>query len=282
MRKAQKWAETQCILGENPLWDVNHQHYLWEDIEDGAVYESEKQGTFERIYKGLLVGGFTLQSDGSLLLFREADIIRLEQDGTERPLTSFFDEGSTRFNDVQADPRGRVYAGTIGKDKENGGVFRYDLDGSSKLMFRGTGCSNGMGFTTDQKTFYWTCSTRKKIFAFDYDIDSGDLTNERLFYTCDDEEGTPDGMCVDAENFIWTTRWGGSRVRKISPEGKVVEDISVPTNAVSSCCFGGKNLTDLFITTYGGKKPDQDAGDVYILKDAGKGQEEYRSSLFLD
>ena len=81
-----------------------------------------------------------------------------------------------RFNDVIADPSGRVFAGTIGEHPK-GGLYRLDLDGTITKMFDGTGCSNGMGFSPDTKTFYWTCSTTRRIFQFDFDAESGALSN---------------------------------------------------------------------------------------------------------
>ena len=87
----------------------------------------------------LQVGGFTLEADGALALFRVDDLVRLSDDGRCTRFVTFKDEGSERFNDVTADPRGRVFAGTIGRSETSGGVFRYDPDGSSRLLFRGTG-----------------------------------------------------------------------------------------------------------------------------------------------
>ena len=155
-------AKEHCELGENPLWDSHDETLYWTDVLQGRLhrYDSIHQ-RFEVIYEGEKVGGFTLQIDGSLLLFRVEDIAVLCRDGRVDVLQSFYDSGSERFNDVIADPEGRVFAGTIGKTPTSGGLFRLDPDGSMTLFFRGSGVANGIGFSSDLRTFYWTCSTRK-------------------------------------------------------------------------------------------------------------------------
>ena len=216
-----------------------------------------------------MVGGFTLEADGMLLLFRVNDLARFNPaNGDCQPVRKFTDPGMQRFNDVMADPAGRVYAGTIGKDKESGGLFRFDPDGGSKLLFRGTGCSDRMGLSPDGRTFYWTCSTTNRIFAFDYDPASGELANRRVFYAATaDDEGTCDGLCVDAEGHLWSARWDGHRLRRHAPDGQVVAEISVPASRVTSCCFGGDKLQTLYITSARGETDPGycEAGSVFTL-----------------
>lgn len=264
-------VSTRNQLGENPLWDAGRQTLFWTDITAGELHAWREGMTKERpIYTGPMVGGFTFEADGMLLLFRVNDLARFNPaNGECQPVRKFTDPGMQRFNDVMADPAGRVYAGTIGKDKDSGGLFRFDPDGSAKLLFRGTGCSNGMGLSPDGKTFYWTCSTTNKIFAFDYDAASGELANRRLFYTAAaEDEGTCDGLCVDAEGYLWSARWDGHRLRRHAPDGKVVAEISVPASRVTSCCFGGDDLQTLFITSARGETDPGycEAGSVFALE----------------
>lgn len=245
-----------CQLGENPLWDARRQTFFWTDIDAGELHAwHEPTGRHRRIYQGPPVGGFTLESDGALLLFRVTDIARFDpESGETRPVRTFTDKGTARFNDVFADPAGRVYAGTIGKDAQSGGLFRFDLDGSVHLLFRGTGVSNGMGISPDGKTFYWTCSTTNHIFAFDYDAATGALANRRIFYAANtEEEGTCDGLCVDADGTLWSARWDGHSIRHHAADGKVLSEIAVPASRATSCCFGGADGKKLFITSARGE-----------------------------
>jgi D-xylonolactonase len=276
---------SRCNLGEGPFWDEARQTLLWTDIDAGELFSwHQPTGETRRIYQGDPVGGFTLEVDGALALFRVRDIARLELETgnlTVRPFSS--DEGMKRFNDVTADFHGRVFAGTIGKDTESGGLHRFDPDGSSRLLFRGTGVANGMGFSPDGRTFYWTCSTTGKIFAFDYEPSTGALSRRRVFFACGPGEGAPDGLCVDRKGFVWSARWDGSCVVRHDPVGsRIVEKIAVPAPFVTSCCFGGPESRDLFITTarQGEKDPASPAGGVFTVATEAAGPPQRLSQLF--
>ncbi|MFN9025554.1 MAG: SMP-30/gluconolactonase/LRE family protein, partial [Akkermansiaceae bacterium] len=161
---------SHCQLGENPLWHGRSQCLYWTDIGAGTIHRLHPEtGGHEVLYVGVPVGGFTFQTNGSLLLFRVDDLALLHPDGRVSVLLHYSDEGLERFNDVIADPEGRVFAGSIGTDNESGGLYRVDLDGNITCLWRGTGCSNGMGFTPDLKVFYRTCSTTRRSFRYTYD-----------------------------------------------------------------------------------------------------------------
>lgn len=280
-------ANYHCACGENPLWDERRQMVYWTDIPNGRLYRWDyRTGAHERFYSdpaGKPIGGFTLQADGALLLFGHNTICRLDPDSGElTTLVRDFEEGVDRFNDVIADPRGRVFAGTMGPDGVSGGLYRVDLDGSITCLFRGTGCSNGMGFSPDLKLFYWTDSTAKRIFRFDYDFRTGELSNRREFLAVPESEGTPDGMTTDSEGCVWSARWDGCAVYRYSPAGEQVGKIGFPVAKVSSVIFGGTDLGELFVTTAGGEEgsatPD---GTLYRVKVAARGLPEFRSRVMV-
>lgn len=277
-------APTRCQLGEGPLWDARRQVLFWSDIERGEIFAWSDAGqSHSCIYRGDPVGGFTLEEDGALALFRVNDIARFDPDSGDLKTKAFTDEGMRRFNDVTADPRGRVFAGTIGKDDLSGGLFRFDPDGSSRLLFRGTGVSNGMDFSPDGRTFYWTCSTTGKIFAFDYDLESGALSGSRVFYACEPAEGVPDGLCVDDHGNVWSARWeGGCIVGHKADDGRVFTSINVPAARVTSCCFGGGENDRMFITT--ARTPDEQpagiAGALFATRTGFSGAPVFNSRLF--
>jgi len=272
-----------CELAENPLWHAEKNCVYWTDITAGKLHRFQfASGWHEVIYAGPMVGGFTLQANGELLLFRENDIAMLHTGNIVDVAFKFNDDGATRFNDVIADPEGRVFAGTIGRNETSGGLYRMDRDGKLTLLFRGTGVSNGMGFSPDLQTFYWTCSTRRCIFAFDYDRATGGLSGERVFYQATEEEGIPDGMTVDTNGHVWSARWDGFAIMHHEPNGRIMEKFSLPVAKVSSLCFAGPELDEFFITTAGGGYGVQgEDGTTYRWKPGVKGRPEFRSRVRL-
>lgn len=243
-------TDFSCQLAENPLWDAARNCIYWTDIVGGKLHKLDlATRQCQEIYQGPTVGGFTLQENGDLLLFRVRDIATLERNGRLTVKCSLSEEGMVRFNDVVADPGGAVFAGTIGETNTSGGLYRLDRGGEFKSLFRGTSCSNGMGFSPDQRTFYWTCSTTRQIFQFDYDPSSGEISNRRLFHRVEDKNEIPDGLAVDAEGCLWSARWGGSQIVRYDPGGSVIGRIEFPVPEVSSLCFAGPGLNEIFVTT---------------------------------
>jgi D-xylono/L-arabinono-1,4-lactonase len=290
MRVIEPVANYHCVTGENPLWRAAEGRIYWEDIETGRLFRAEHvraqhdAAQHECFYRGDKLGGFTFQADGSLLLFEADRIARLTPDGERRVLKSGFDPAMERFNDVIADPEGRVFAGTIGTSDQNGGLFCVERDGSARLLWRGTGCANGMAFTPDGRGLYWTCSTTRRIYLSDYDRATGALTDRRLFYAAPGPEGIPDGLSVDEQGHVWTTRWDGHAIYRLSPQAEVVERIELPVAKVSSIAFGGPDLDVAYVTTAGGTGTAAGGaeGTLYRITGLGvRGQAEHLSRVMV-
>ena len=234
-------------IGENPLWHQEMGKLFFVDIPAGTVYSYDPAKRDCSVFSQTRVtGGFTLQQDGSLLLFQDGRIATLAFDGTLRQVASDQCPGNDRFNDVIADPEGRVYAGAMGG---NGRLLRYDLDGTVTEVADGFGCPNGMGFTPDLRGMYFTDSPSRKIYHFDYDRKTGNLSNRRTFAEIPLDEGLPDGMTVDAEGYVWSAIWFGGRLKRYAPDGGWDRDVFLPVKQVSSVTFGGPDLADIYITT---------------------------------
>jgi D-xylonolactonase len=284
MSKLELIANYHCQVGENPLWDEREGRLYWADIESGRLFRVDhRSGEHECFYRApTMIGGFTFQVDGSLLLFEVDRIAILGKDGKTREVAAGIDSDMVRFNDVVADPEGRVFAGTIGKNNEVGGLYRVDRGGAVTLLWKGTGCANGMGFSPDLRRFYWTCSTTRVIYVTDYERSTGALSNRRDFYRAALDEGIPDGMTVDRNGDVWTARWGGSAALRLSSSGRLLETLKVPVPNVSSVAFGGPLLDTLYVTTAGGRVDDDAAdGALYRIKVATPGTVEHRSRIQL-
>lgn len=277
-------ANYQCRIAENPLWNERDGKLYWEDIDTGRLFRVDHASLeHECFYEGPVIGGFTFQEDGTLLLFEADRIVRLDPETKKRTvLCEGIDPDMQRFNDVIADPEGRVFAGSIGQNDESGGLYRVERDGSIEVMWKGTGCSNGMGFSVDLRRFYWTCSTTNTIFVADYDRKRGSLENRRVFYTAPSSEGTPDGLTIDDRDLMITARWGGSSLLWMTPAAEIVGRIDFPVARVSSVSFGGPELDTLYVTTAGGR-PDSEGpdGSLYRVRVEARGRPEFRSKILL-
>ena len=277
-------ANYRCEVGENPLWDEREGRLYWVDIDTGRLFRVDHEsGEHECFYRGSeKIGGFTCQEDGSLLLFEVDRIAVLGKDGRRRVITEHIDGDMVRFNDAIADPEGRVFAGSIGKTDQSGGLYRIDRDGSIAVVWKGTGCANGMGFSPDLQHFYWTCSTTYAIYVADYQRETGVLSNRRIFHRAPREHGIPDGMTVDRLGRVWSARWDGSTVLCLDTQGDVLERVVLPVSRVSSAAFGGPKLDTLYVTTAGGTWGDNEAdGTLYRFKVPVPGTSEFRSRVRL-
>lgn len=280
-------ADYACQTGEGCLWHPDERKLYWLDIPPGRLFCYDPDaGRHGKVLDtdGDPIGGFTIQEDGALLLFMGRGSVRLWKDGE---LTTVIDdipgEEGSRFNDVMADTRGRVFCGTMPTPNGKlGTLYRLDVDGSVTPLLHDIGVSNGMGFTPDRSQLYYTDSAAHNIYLFDYDAETGDLTNQRVFVTVPEEDGIPDGMTVDAEGCVWSAHWDGSRMTRYRPDGVVDRVVSFPTKKVSCVTFGGNDYTDVYVTTAGGDNKEengQHAGALFRLRLGVRGVPECRSRI---
>jgi len=276
----------ECEIGENPLWHPLEKKLYWVDITKGRIFRFDPvSGKHEMCYEGVPVGGFTIQKDGALLLFRTKGEVVIWRNGkTTKVIKEIPEERKHRFNDVIADPAGRVFCGTYSDEGKPGRLYRLDTDGSITKVLDNIGCSNGMGFTPDRKQMYYTDSrVVKTIYIFNYDVKTGGISNQKVFAKVPAEEDAgPDGMTVDAEGYIWSAHWGSWCVVRLNPQGVEVQRIIFPAREVSSVTFGGEDYTDMYITTAGAgdkKQNGPDAGALFRVKSKVKGVPEFLSQI---
>lgn len=290
MSALERVADTHNETGEGPLWHPEEECLYWVDIPPGHLYRYDPAADdHERVYEtpdGSPLGGYTIEGDDALLLFTDDGRVRRFEPGDDEaePVTQI--DADTRFNDVIADPEGRIFAGTMPGEDELGDLYRFDTDGTAELVVEDVDIANGMGFTGDLETFYFTESEARQIYVFDYDRASGDLSNRRTFLETPDGDGVPDGMTVDSEGYVWSARWDGGRVVRYDTDADAVDEIPVPARKVSSVTFGGPEYTDLYVTTAladGDRSTEgEGAGALFRYPDVGvEGVPEFRSGLSL-
>ncbi|WP_049955092.1 SMP-30/gluconolactonase/LRE family protein [Halostagnicola larsenii] len=252
MTTIERIADTRAGTGEGPLWHPEENALYWVDIPAGLLYRYDPEtGENTVAYEtddGSPLGGFTIEEDGSLLLFEHGLVCRWKPQSTEaEPIIRV--DADTRFNDVIADPEGRVFCGTMPGENDLGDLYRVDPDGSVRIVIEDVDIPNGMGFSSDLETFYFTESEANRIDTFDYDRDTGEISNRQPFVETPTDDGVPDGLTVDEDGFVWSARWNGNRIVRYDSDGTAVAEIELPARKVSSITFGEPAYTDCYVTT---------------------------------
>lgn len=277
-------VDCHCATGENPLWHPAEERLYWVDIPEGVIYRYDPQtGRTEQFEQGRPVGGMTIQQDDTLLLFMSECAVAVWDDGDRTELLpSLPGEADNRFNDVAADPEGRVFCGTMTAPTHPGRLYRLDRDGAVTTMLDDIGTSNGIGFSPGLDVMYYTDTGARTIYRFDYDRESGQLARQSVFAEAKDGRGKPDGLTVDAEGCVWSARWAGAGIVRYAPDGREIAWYDVPARNVSSLTFGGPGGTGIYITTAVGKDPENAGprdGAVFYMDLGIEGRPEFRSRI---
>ena len=244
-----------AILGEGPIWDEVEGVVYWVDIKGPAIHRfNPGTGEAARWPVAEEIGCIARRRDKPGFVaglktgfaFVDPEAGTLEKIGNPEP-----DHPENRFNDGKVDAAGRFWAGTLDDlhVEPTGWLYRLDPD----LVWTPTDgpyiITNGPTFTPDGSGLYHTDTFGRSIWRFDLD-DDGMLSHRRLFVRFEDDDwGYPDGMTTDAEGFVWIAHHGGGRVTRFDPDGKVERVLKLPASKITSACFAGPNLDQLYITS---------------------------------
>lgn len=243
--------EARAVTGEGPCWDAARARLLFVDIPAGRLYRLEPTtGAVESREIGRPVGAVVPRAGGGYALAVEDGIAFLDDwDGPLRMVVPMGAPGF-RLNDAKCDPAGRLFAGTMTYDLSPGAAALYRIDGRwATPVVEGVTLSNGLDWSPAGDRMYYIDSLARSVDAFDYDPAAGALADRRRLVVFDQDDGLPDGMCVDAEGALWVAMWGGGCVRRFDPQGAEIGRVDLPVSQPSSCCFGGAALEDLYITS---------------------------------
>lgn len=242
------------LCGEGPHWDEREQALYWTDIDGSCFYRFLwRENRYERLHQGFTVNGFCLQDDGGFLT-TSSEGAWLWRPGQQPFLLASEAEGQEcRLNDCLADPEGRVYSGSYHLNEKGESdpsfLFRIDTDGSVHIADDGIRFSNGLAFSPDCSTLYFTDMAARLIYAYDWRRSDGALRNRRVFVRIDRAEGMPDGLTVDAEGFLWCAHWFGGCVTRYDPDGRRERRVETPAAQTSSLVFGGPALDEIYVTS---------------------------------
>jgi xylono-1,5-lactonase len=248
-------VKTPAVLGESVLWHPVDKKIYWLDLKGPTLHiydPATKAADAWTLKLDIPMGTLVRAKDGFILTGREGTF---KVDVAARKLTPWVDpndrQSLTMFNDGKVDRQGRLWLCTSDTKETDpiGGIYSLTADGKSAVHDRGFACGNGPGFSPDGRTFYFSDTMVRKVYAYDLDPATGALSKQRLFTEFSEEQGMPDGMTVDAEGGIWICHWEGWRVTRFLPNGKIDLELKLPVPLVTSCAFAGDALDTLYITT---------------------------------
>lgn len=245
-----------ALLGEGPLWDAVERVLYWVDIKRREIHRFDPaSGRDERWTVAEEVGALAVRVRGGLVVALRSGF-------------HFFDPGSgrttpivlpepgqpgNRFNDGKPDRQGRFWVGSMddGETKPSGSLYRLDPDLSCHRVIDGIVVSNALCWSPDGRTMYHADSYQRIVWAWDFDPEQGTVADRRTFFEVrrGEGEGAPDGATVDAEGFVWIAHWGGWRLSRVDPAGRVERVVPLPVRQPTCPAFGGPDLDRLYVTS---------------------------------
>ena len=247
-------VDCKNVLGECPVWCPDQQVLWWVDIAKPSLARFDPaSGSVQTWPLPKAIGSFALRKNGGFLMaFRsgfatmagpDAPVEWVEMANTRPP--------DGRFNDGKCDVAGRFWVGSMDRNLTSpiGELYRLDADYTCTRMDGGFTISNGLGWSPDNRTMYFTDSPPRTIYAYDFDVASGAVENRRVFVEFDAAPGRPDGCTVDAEGFVWSALVNFGRMLRLDPTGNLERIVTFPPTRGTCCTFGGPDYGDLYITT---------------------------------
>ena len=254
-------------LIEGPVWDPER-GLLFSDVLNGGVFCLERSGNVEQLIehrKG--IGGMALHENGIVVGGRNIALKDFTNGSTQVLLDRDLNNHNVGYNDLTTDSDGRIYAGSLGSPVFDtkatfraGQLFLIDVDGSSRVVAEDVLLTNGLGFSPDGGTLYHSDSRRQAVFF--YNVLSDGSLGAKLHFA-DIQKGSPDGLAVSSDGRVWVAIAGGASVIVLDPDGNLVDTLDVPLPMVTSLCFGGDDLCDLFVVTGSDGTRDNNQGSVF-------------------
>ncbi|XP_025926057.1 regucalcin isoform X1 [Apteryx rowi] len=247
-------------IGESPVWNEKENSLLYVDITGKKVCKwNSLTKQVQAISVDAPVSSVALRKSGDYVITLGTRFAALKwKDQLVTTITQVDkDKPNNRFNDGKVDPAGRYFAGTMAEEirpavleRHQGSLYALLTDLSVVKHFDHVDISNGLDWSLDHKTFFYIDSLSYSVDAFDYDLQTGKIGNRRSIYKLEKDESIPDGMCIDTEGKLWVACYDGGRVIRLDPEaGKRIQTVKLPVDKTTSCCFGGKDYSEMYVTS---------------------------------
>jgi sugar lactone lactonase YvrE len=291
-------ADYGDLCGEGPLWDDQQQVLYWTDIDGKKFYRLLwKEWRHELVHDGFQVNGGCMQQSGGFVVTNSSGVWLWSPQSKPALLASEADGQECLLNDCIADPEGRVYSGSYHFNPHGiaapSFLFRVDTDGSVHVADEGIQFSNGLAFSPNGGTLYFSDTVARCIYAYNWHRGTGKLSDRRVFVRLPREEGFPDGLTVDSDGYLWCAHWFGGCITRYDPDGKRERKVTFPATQTSSLAFGGPDLDVIFVTSASKSNMLETApigydpakvfvgGRLYKMKSDIQGRKEHRSRIQL-
>lgn len=265
------------VLGESAHWCAREGIFYWVDIRAPALRRLDPgTGAITSYALPDLCGGVVESEDGTLLLALRTGVFRF--DAQSQALTPFVapepESAGNRLNETKVDRRGRLWTSSM-RDfglARTGSVYRIEHDRTCTAVMSDITVPNALSWSPDDRTMYFADTPDGRLRAYAFDIEEGRIGEMRVLVDAGVVPGRPDGACVDTDGCVWSARYEGGCVARITPHGQVDRIINVPASRVTSCAFGGADLRTLYITTARQKLTPEDlraqplAGSLFAVR----------------
>ncbi|NSW53393.1 MAG: SMP-30/gluconolactonase/LRE family protein [Anaerolineae bacterium] len=276
--------DARADLGEGPAWDARSGKLYWVNITRAEVHVFDPASGTDRVIdlSGQFsnIGTVAPTEDPNLVIIApdlHIALLNLESEAVE--ILASVTETNSRFNDGKCGPDGSFIVGTMHASDPLGHLYTYREGCPPKAVADGVKTSNGLGWSVDHKTLYYVDSKYKEVYAFNYDGRAGLPKNRRVAFKLPEGAYSPDGMTTDREGMIWLAQWDGYCITRWNPaSGEMIARVDVPAPRVTSCCFGGPDMTTLYITSARSGLSDEilaqypHAGGLFVLETDVEGQ----------
>lgn len=258
--------------GEGPVWLDNRGLAVLDMLDGDVVLIGEDGDETERHHVDTVIASLRARTTGGFVVGTERGFALLDEDFSLEERIDCWTDATVRMNEGTVDPSGRFWCGSMAYDltPEAGALWRLDADWAVTQVVEGIGCSNGLAWTPDGTAAFYVDSLTNRIDRLDFS-DAGDLLGREPFVDVAGE-GFPDGLTLDSAGGLWLALFGAGRLLHFDRYGNRDAEIVVPVNQVTSCAFGGRDFSRLYITTsrYSLAQPEPLAGAVFVVEpDAG-------------
>lgn len=270
-----------CSLGEGPVWDAATQTICWVDILRGQIHQfSLARQHLRTLEVGELVGTVALCTNGEFIAAMQSGLAFIDRGTGERRFICAPEVHlpGNRFNDGKCDPANRFWVGSMALSEvaSAGNLYMIGKDLSYTLKIPGVSVSNGLAWSPDHRTLYYIDTPTREVMAYDFNLATGAISRGRPVIQVDAAEGFPDGMTIDTEGMLWIAHWDGWQVSRWDPHtGEKLESFELPAARITSCTFGGPNLTDLYVTSASIGLSEEElarqplAGALFVINNSG-------------